>query len=259
MVIWLCDIGVRPELANRPLSFQRAHAARQGAASRSNIVVPPPSSSTTTTSADVSTASSTTTSTSTTLATVADDDEIPPPPEDEPPPEPEMKFEIKIKPRTKSAAPTGPLGRGYVRHFGSKGSGPGQFDRPMGMALDQTGTLLYIADMNNHRIQVVRTSDGSFVNQWGKEGQGPGEFDSPSTVGVDEMGLVFVADRAERVQVFHSDGSFLAQFGSPGKGDTEFEYPRINIDSKGTVYVADHFNGTLLTASPSIISFPLLV
>ncbi|WP_246271138.1 fibronectin type III domain-containing protein [Nitrosopumilus cobalaminigenes] len=42
----------------------------------------------------------------------------------------------------------------FVEEFGTSGTGDGQFDQPMGIALDMTNDLLWIADSDNDRIQV---------------------------------------------------------------------------------------------------------
>ena len=41
----------------------------------------------------------------------------------------------------------------FVEEFGSTGTGNGEFDTPMGIALDTTNDLLFIADSDNDRIQ----------------------------------------------------------------------------------------------------------
>ena len=43
----------------------------------------------------------------------------------------------------------------FVEEFGSTGSGDGKFDTPLGIALDTTNDLLYVADSENDRIQVI--------------------------------------------------------------------------------------------------------
>ena len=40
----------------------------------------------------------------------------------------------------------------YVTSWGSHGSGPGQFNRPRGVAVDATGHV-YVADDDNSRIE----------------------------------------------------------------------------------------------------------
>ncbi|MGV7226900.1 MAG: fibronectin type III domain-containing protein [Nitrosopumilus sp.] len=46
----------------------------------------------------------------------------------------------------------------FVEEFGSKGDGDGEFDSPMGIALDTTNDLLLVADSNNDRIQAFELS-----------------------------------------------------------------------------------------------------
>ena len=51
----------------------------------------------------------------------------------------------------------------FVEEFGSSGSTDGRFNAPSGLALDEDNGLLYVADTDNNRIQMlmVPTGDGS--------------------------------------------------------------------------------------------------
>ena len=84
---------------------------------------------------------------------------------------------------------------------GSQGSGPGQFNRPLGVAVDAEGNLV-VADTGNDRVQVLRP-DGSHVRTiGGSQGSGPGQFNCPGGVAVDAEGNLVVADTLNhRVQV----------------------------------------------------------
>ena len=42
----------------------------------------------------------------------------------------------------------------YLTRWGSVGSGNGQFEEPDGIALDRSGTVVYVADIDNNRIEV---------------------------------------------------------------------------------------------------------
>jgi DNA-binding beta-propeller fold protein YncE len=96
----------------------------------------------------------------------------------------------------------------FLGSFGSFGSGPGQFDMPWGVALDQHG-LVYVADWRNDRIQQF-TSDGEFQAAFGSSGSGPGQFNRPTGVCVDRDGDIYVADWLNnRVQVLAPDGRFI--------------------------------------------------
>jgi streptogramin lyase len=52
----------------------------------------------------------------------------------------------------------------FVKAWGKKGGGPGEFNLPHGIGVDSKGTL-YVADRNNARIQVF-DRNGKFLAQW---------------------------------------------------------------------------------------------
>lgn len=51
--------------------------------------------------------------------------------------------------------------------LGSQGSGGYHFNHPWGICISPDGQLLYVADRGNHRVQVVRVSDGVHVRTIG--------------------------------------------------------------------------------------------
>jgi sugar lactone lactonase YvrE len=52
----------------------------------------------------------------------------------------------------------------FIKQWGKKGTGPGEFSVPHAMAIDSRGRLL-VADRGNRRIQVF-SQDGEFLEQW---------------------------------------------------------------------------------------------
>jgi hypothetical protein len=61
-----------------------------------------------------------------------------------------------------------------------------------------------VADDNhdNHRVQVLRYSDGSHVRTIGSRGSGNGQFDGPYGVLIDSQGRIIVSDfMNHRIQV----------------------------------------------------------
>ena len=118
-----------------------------------------------------------------------------------------------------------------VKQFGSQGSGDGQFNYPMSIAVDSEG-MLYVSDYGNHRVQVF-TRNGQFIYSFGKKGSGQGELIGPCGVFVDGS-YVYVAENSNnRVCVLTKDGQFIASF---GKG--HITGPRgMFVDSDGFVYV----------------------
>eukprot|EP00455_Lapot_gusevi_P051746 TRINITY_DN7795_c0_g4_i4.p1 TRINITY_DN7795_c0_g4~~TRINITY_DN7795_c0_g4_i4.p1 ORF type:complete len:197 (+),score=29.31 TRINITY_DN7795_c0_g4_i4:406-996(+) len=131
--------------------------------------------------------------------------------------------------------------------WGSEGTGLQQFLHPCGVAYCPTTDLLYVADRANHRVKVLRGSDGECVQVLGTgQGSGSHHMDGPQGVAVDAR-HVYIADfYNHRVLVYaKQSGEFLCQIGQKrGSGDTQFEHPvAVSVDSKaGVVYVADSEN-----------------
>jgi tripartite motif-containing protein 71 len=120
--------------------------------------------------------------------------------------------------------------------IGSEGSGQGQFDRPCGLALTPSNTII-VTDCYNHRACEV-TLDGQFIREWGSRGSNDGQFEYPRYVAVSSEGMVFISSN-NKIQVFDKSGTFMFQFGYHGDG--ELSYPRgIALDeARQHVYIAD--------------------
>lgn len=134
---------------------------------------------------------------------------------------------------------------------GQRGSAPGQFNEPKGVAVGPDGSL-YVTDSRNHRVQKFDAS-GRLLLAWGGEGSGPGQFNEPWGIAVDRQGYVYVADTwNHRIQKFDASGRFLAAWGrfghvtSPQDQPGAFFGPRaIAIAPDGTLYVTDAGNHRL--------------
>ncbi len=62
----------------------------------------------------------------------------------------------------------------FMKAWGQKGSGPGEFDMPHSMAMDSKGRL-FVADRGNNRIQIF-DQNGKFLDQWKQFGRPSGVF-----------------------------------------------------------------------------------
>ena len=83
----------------------------------------------------------------------------------------------------------------YVTHlgkWGSFGSGDGQFNGPVGVAVGGNGHV-FVADQGNHRVQEF-IATGGFVRTWGSLGSSTGQLNLPSGVAAGGNGHVYVAD-----------------------------------------------------------------
>ena len=130
---------------------------------------------------------------------------------------------------------------------GKLGTGNGEFNEPVDVAVDKEG-FVYVTDCYNHRIQKF-THDGIYHSQFGGKGSDHGQLDCPAGITVDATGLVYVNDRVNhRVSVFTSDGAFVNCFGRKGSNEDQFDSPYVGItfDKDGLLYVCDNLNNRIV-------------
>src|SRR5438552_16315360 len=60
----------------------------------------------------------------------------------------------------------------FIKEWGRKGSGPGEFSEPHTIALDSQGRL-FVGDRENNRIQIF-DQDGRFLTEWRQFGRPSG-------------------------------------------------------------------------------------
>ena len=73
----------------------------------------------------------------------------------------------------------------FIKTWGKKGSGPGEFNTPHTLAMDSRGRL-FVGDRGNNRIQIF-DQDGKFLDEWK-------QFSSPSGIFIDKNDVMYVAD-----------------------------------------------------------------
>jgi sugar lactone lactonase YvrE len=73
----------------------------------------------------------------------------------------------------------------FIEAWGKKGSGPGEFDQPHGLAMDSQGRI-FVADRSNNRIQIIDQT-GKHIASWY-------QFSRPSGVYIDRNDVLYVAD-----------------------------------------------------------------
>ncbi|MGA9313333.1 MAG: NHL repeat-containing protein [Solirubrobacteraceae bacterium] len=140
---------------------------------------------------------------------------------------------------------------------GAAGSGLGEFDRPTGVAVDNSSGPLagsvYVTDFNNNRVQVFSTA-GAYIGQFAGT-NAPKAFQGPRAIAVSSAtGDVYVADQGNEVvdsfepksSAGSPEWSYLAQIAS-----SHIEQPTsVAVDSAGTVYV-DNRRTTVFAFSAS--------
>lgn len=168
-----------------------------------------------------------------------------------------------------------PAGR-FLRRWGKNGgdggagSGDGEFRKPMhGVAVAPTGPggeeEVYVADRENHRIQVFDTN-GRYLRQWGGMDCEPpaadGRFCNPAGIVVAPTGPggafeVVVADAGNhRIQVFTPAGAFIRKWGrnggdgSSGKDAGAFDEIHGVTVTGGRLFAADAQNNRIQRFTP---------
>lgn len=135
----------------------------------------------------------------------------------------------------------------FVKKWGSRGTGDGQFHRIHDFDFNPSETILYAIDRDGSRIQAF-DKNGTFLFKWGSKGTGDGQFSIPYSVDADSLGDVWVADRNNhRIQKFDKDGNFLFKFGSFGSKEGQFNNPRqVAVDKDVEfLYVVDSKNNRI--------------
>jgi DNA-binding beta-propeller fold protein YncE len=73
----------------------------------------------------------------------------------------------------------------FIKTWGKRGAGPGEFDGPHCIAMDSRGRL-FVCDRSNNRIQIF-DQDGTFIDQWK-------QFGRPSGIFIDATDTMYVID-----------------------------------------------------------------
>jgi hypothetical protein len=126
------------------------------------------------------------------------------------------------------------------------------FDTPRGIAFDSAGRM-YIADAENHRIQIYTFSGNTpvystTIGVTGVSGDDNGHFDRPCQVVIDGSDRLYVTDvNNARVQrCTYAGGWTCTTFhgtGSEGSGPDELDFVfGLGIDGSGNIYIADGGN-----------------
>jgi DNA-binding beta-propeller fold protein YncE len=108
----------------------------------------------------------------------------------------------------------------YLKAWGERGTGPGQFNTPHSIAVDSKG-LVYVSDRENNRIQIF-DANGEFLKQWRHLGATQNIFITPK----DEMWIITHRDNIENItydtlagrimKIDLASGKILGAMESPG-------------------------------------------
>ena len=134
-----------------------------------------------------------------------------------------------------------------VKSVGSSqtGNGPLQFYTPIGITVHPTTGQIFIADMNNYRIQVLN-KDLTYSHSFGKKGSSPEQFNYPCDVTFDNEGYLYVADYKNHcIKKFTSTGQHISTFSSRGSNPGQIIQPTSIIIDNNLLYVTEYGNNRI--------------
>ncbi len=120
----------------------------------------------------------------------------------------------------------------FIRSWGKRGVGEGEFNLPHGIAVDSRGRVL-VADRENFRVQIF-DAEGRYLDQWNKVG-------SPFGFALTDDGHVFIADGYhDRVVKATLDGRIVGALGGHGRAPGRFDVAHhLALGPAGDLFVAE--------------------
>jgi sugar lactone lactonase YvrE len=138
----------------------------------------------------------------------------------------------------------------FISQYGEFGLGAGQFDEPVGIALDSDLGQLYVADTWNQRVQVFNYAGGSFTpaQSWDIAGWYGQSLLNKPFLSVGARGLVYITDpEAGRVLVYQPDGAFVHFFGGFDQSAVVIGVAQgVEASADGSIWLTDSQNNRLL-------------
>jgi N-acyl-D-amino-acid deacylase len=120
----------------------------------------------------------------------------------------------------------------FIKAWGKRGDGPGEFNVPHTIFVDSRGRLL-VGDRSNRRIQIF-DQDGRFLDQWT-------QFGSPSGIFIAPDDTLYVVDYNDKMGLFigsAKDGSLRDKIDlTLAEG--------VAVDGQGSIYVGETVTGHL--------------
>jgi hypothetical protein len=120
----------------------------------------------------------------------------------------------------------------FIKAWGSRGDGPGEFNVPHTIFFDSRGRLL-VGDRANRRIQIF-DQEGTFLDQWR-------QFGSPSGIFIAADDTLYVVDYNDKMALFVGS----ARDGSIRTRSDQVLGEGVAVDAEGSIYVGETVTGHL--------------
>lgn len=137
-----------------------------------------------------------------------------------------------------------------ISEFGEAGLAPGQFDEPVGIAID-TKNRLFVADTWNQRIQsFIPDADLNYkpLQSWDVVGWYGQSLDNKPYLAADSQDYIYATDpEGYRVLQFNSQGEFVRYWGDLSSGPDGFGLVGgIAVDAQDGIWVSDPGNNRIM-------------
>ncbi len=138
----------------------------------------------------------------------------------------------------------------FLKTWGKRGKGKGEFNTPHAITIDKKGTL-YVSDRTNYRIQLF-DGEGNYLEEWtdlGLAGDGSDEINDIHW-GLDGL-LYGVTGRGDSIVTIDNRGNLISEWGTSYSTDDEvtndhgrpvarFKVPHgVCLDKRGNLFVAE--------------------
>ena len=126
--------------------------------------------------------------------------------------------------------------------------GRGEFNIPHSIRIDPSGNVWTVDAGSSVIIKYSPLGEKLMTITVGERPDNGSPFDGTTDIAFGPNGRLYITDGYgnARVLEYTPDGKRVKQWGKPGTGPGEFSLPHaIQIDEKGTVYVADRENGRI--------------
>ena len=127
-----------------------------------------------------------------------------------------------------------------------RGKGIDQLYYPLGVTVDNTTGMIYVADTENDCVKVFDNT-GKYLSRIG-DSTGKGKMDCPHSLAIYENRILIshggYGNNRSSILNYQLDGKFLSRIGRDGTADLQFRYPyglTIN-QTNGDIYVCDNGN-----------------
>lgn len=128
-----------------------------------------------------------------------------------------------------------------ITSFGHEGDGPGEFQLPTDVAIDDDG-FIYVSEYQGNDRITKWTPDFEYVGAFGEEPVDGVRLSRPAGIDIDREQTLWVADACNhRIVRFDLDGNFLTTFGGFGDEPGRLRYPYdVTVAPDGTIMVCEY-------------------